>query len=464
MKGIPEKYHNSLLEIENSLIWHIERSIIEGRIEREYDDENDNQTPKKIFLNERIHKHLGSKSKLIQKEAISYSLSNAGLFFALLSFRKDSKIKDADNLEAMKALMNSKANPKHNEIYKYCDYMEVGQLNTMNLLFTHEYTSYLAAITNTESCRNPLAKITKSVVNNYAVNVIKLINEAIICNDLNFLLFEIYNMTVKYDADDFDAHLSDDIPEIPYSRNRNDLLGAYICLPKNDHEDEIIEYLFVTENRYHHVKLTNYYTSKKDGTSEITYHHNPNVKTKSYRHGQSIRIFGSETLLTPDGLTLLEMEHYDLTNLTFISDFAVDETKLKHEISYQRIGYTDNRRLSKMLMDYYTLHKGAWITEINQIGNYRRRTTFTPSPDNLATTSIVKECKTPDLSLVRKYWHWKNGGQQIGSIPNSLHTIIMRKAVKEVERVESDLRFERNFFLGFKITAAVIGTLLLYFL
>jgi hypothetical protein len=460
MKGIPKQFYYSLNQQEDSLIWQIEHTIIAGRLNNEPDSFDTKHTPLKVFLNERLHKQLSKKSNIIRNETISYSLGNAGLFHALLTFRKHNHVENAENLEAIKKLMNNTANPNNCEIWVYKDYLEEGSLTKVSENYLNSYEPFCCAITYTESSRNQLAKISKMVVHEYATNVTKSINEAIICHDLTFLLYEIYNLTVHYEAEDFDSHLTDDIPELPYSNYRNDLLGAYICLPENGREDEVVEYLFITENQYHHVKLTNYYNSQYEDSNgiinKVRYPYN-SLKTKSYKRGKSIQIFGSDTLLTPDGLTVLEMEHFGSSNLKFITDFTVDEEKLQRQLTNDGIGYADNTRLAKMLIDYYTIHKGSWITSKQQ-----RRTTYTPTLIDLDYKFDFKSNETP-VTLVNQYWLWKNGAQLLGQIPDSLKKIIMRKALQDVEILEHNKRYSKIANIVVRSFVGLIGISLLYF-
>ncbi len=451
MKGIPLQFFNTLKRKEESITYAIEQEIARGMT---------TDTPSKVFLNERLYNQFSKHSALIKNEAISYSLDNSGLFYALLKFRKENNIKDADNLEYIRILMRNQANPNNSAIYIYKDYYENETLYKFDDDFCFDsFEPYLCAITYTDSCRNSLAKISKMVVHDYAVNVIKHINEAVICHDLTFLLYEIYNLNIHYGPDEFDSHLTYDIPEIPYSRYRNDLKGAYICLPENSREEETIEYLFITEDRYHHVKLTNYYESQYEDLNGIIKHIRypvTSLKTKSYKYGKTIRLFGSETLLTPDGLTVLEMEHFGSTNLKFISDFSVDEDKLKQQITNQHIGYADNNRLAKMLIDYYTVHRGAWITSLHEV-----RTTYKASLIDLDYKVDFKS-KESSASLVTRYWLWKNGAQQFGDIEDSFNKIICRKAIADFETVENNKNFEKNAAFFFRSLIGLIGISLLY--
>ncbi|MBK3506755.1 hypothetical protein [Pseudomonas sp. MF6747] len=219
---------------------------------------------------------------------------------------------------------------------------------------------YLEGIQKLDNPINPIEQIANTVSRNYVIDIIFKIflNKKERDVDITFMLKEIYKLTRHYTSDDIDRHLTTDIPEFPYSEKTDELKGVYW----QQTEDEEFELLFVCTDGYFNVR-----------TVKDTEYRKLHLITAFYPANETAQVFGIETSMCERGMKLLEIMNYNDIELSFSNAFDIDDTMIKEAVK-------DHQTFSnyKELIDYFTFHKGGWLTE-----EYNVRTNFRPSLEGL---------------------------------------------------------------------------------
>lgn len=369
MNRVPEKFYELLQEWESEVISKVELYI----------DENYH-----IYMNPETLSYLSNKSfKLASYHNVHKFIRDKYGTTTIEQNEKTHKASELFQEKLLERLNDSYKNEAGHNIYYDCNQRHISLLsitnpsepsdklcdflnkNTIPTSYGSDLNLYLHAIYKSEPCNNILERIAKRVVHNYLYSIIETINLAIEYCQMEFMLKELYRATRIYTARDFDKHLTLDIPELPYTKEIPELKGVYYILGNHAYYD--YEYLFVTDTDYFSVKSFSYNALHTSNTY---------IQTKTYKQNTTVEVFGTETFLSTSGLQLLEMQLYDVSKLKYTDNFNLDEERFFFAMNNPLF---KNHMFSptppfKMLMDYYSMHKNAWISTIHE-----PRTTFRPS-------------------------------------------------------------------------------------
>lgn len=324
--------------------------------------------------------------------------------------------------------------------------------HNINLQTLESLTPYLTSICNYESTHNFTKRLATRAMNNYKTEALTTIEYLIFERNILTMLKEVYLLTCRYTEHDIDNHLTTDIPLIPYVESVSELKKAYVMKRKTEEykatyrhgiefSDHIInhtvEFLFVTNDSYFVVKHTNLLHNYLDKPGYIT--------TRKHANGITINLFDTDVLLTEDGLTLLEMIHYDNSGFKCCIDFTVDIGRVTDEIKELD---ELNDDYSDALSQYLALLKGAWIPSARKI-----RSTFKPSFEGMKLIAFP-----PPLTnrTIETYKTWKDEFE-LNETPPLLMKFIARKQAKAIDLAQK----KKRFWLGLKCTVASIGISLL---
>lgn len=455
MKGLPPKFY-ALMKFQEAEIL----SKIESYIDSEFD----------ILMNRQIFEYFSKKSsKLLHYNKSHEIISSISPQTIILN--KNAEPIDSDLLEHLSSILkrdcfsindiyhidsNFYFSPADIErmsedLYRSKEFIDFMNDNKIQLNYGADLMTLLHHISNDEQSKNMIDRLVNRATVNYKLSVLEALSDAIFNNDLKFFLSEAYSVSRLYTPIDLDTHLTQDIPELPYSGEITELKRAYGLKRRiediNKMELDITEFLFITKYDYFSVQINETYSSVSgDGLY---------IKTTSHKEGDMIEIFGSELCLTQGELTLLEIEHYADTGLKVTSDFKVNETKLREVIGSNNIEGIKCYQHTKMVMDYHTMHKNAWTNT-----KHFRITTFKPSFKGLKQRRRTYDDENVTLMFYRR---WKSG-ETVRTLPSNILKLIERRKSKEVESQRDDKR-KRAYFLLIPVAmlATAIASTLIHF-
>lgn len=282
-----------------------------------------------------------------------------------------------------------------------------------------DLATFLYQVSNYEQSRNMVARLVKRAMHNYKMLALRTMADSIFDNKMQFFFKEIYSLLRLYTPSDFDRHLCQDMPVIPYTTEVKELKRAYgwrrIVKNKNDIELEYSEYLFVTTNDYFTVKINETYSSASGNCFYIT--------TKTHKENETISIFDKQICLNGGELTLLEMEHYADSGLLATSEFTINESIISEAIVHGSPETLYGVAYYKMLQNYYSYHKGSWLPT-----KYLVQTYFKPSYEGLKN---IKRTWDNENTVMYLYKNLKNG-ENTRELPKNIEKLIEKRNSKRV--------------------------------
>jgi hypothetical protein len=418
MKGVPPKYYKLLLKQEKEIINRIE-SIIQERGYLIF-----SQPALSYFLNK-----IPSLAAYQRITTYSFAFGEAKIhsehseisepYKQKLKKRIEQDDSDTYDIYYIDDDFSIPLSLTYNGFRYQTELMEFLDDNAIDHEYGGNLSFLLGSISRLEQTKNLPRRLAKQVAINHKASALDAINKAIEYSQLGFFLREAYALA-KMPEETSDIYLLQDYPEIPYSTQPSNIKRAFCCISEDGNLKHSYEYLFECENEYLKMDFSEDYYAHSGWTNIIS--------TRNHKNGSVIQAFGTELLLTSDGLTLLEMTRYGDSNLKVVHNFEVDEAQLIRAINDSEINGCTSSNVGTKLLHYYQLHKKAWV-----VSKFRRATTFTQQSNGLRA---YKAIKTPLVNtVVHQYKQW-NADRSMSvynlnpDTPQNLRTLMMRHRVK----------------------------------